>query len=112
MGRRIQREYENLLDPFLPAPFKKFPDPKVSLYRPLGPLLGDKNFDPNYPHCGDIGVMVSFDHISQNWGPEFPKHFKTVQNSMSPRDVRNFRKIYSSSEVSRFRHCILSQPQE
>ena len=62
-----------MLDPFFRAHLQKFPDPKVSV--PLGPLLGDKNFDLQLPPISYMkGVMLNFDPCSKNWGPEFPKN--------------------------------------
>ena len=45
--------FENLI-PYNGSPVNKFPDPKVSIIRPLGPLLGQKNSDPQIPPVSEI----------------------------------------------------------
>jgi len=44
---------ENLV-PYSGPPVNKFPDPKVSIARTLGPLLGQKNSDPQMPPVSEI----------------------------------------------------------
>jgi len=45
--------FENLI-PYNGPPVIKFPDPKVLIIRPLGPLLVQKNFDPQLSPVSEI----------------------------------------------------------
>jgi len=56
--QKIELFWVKYLIPYNRPPLNKFPDPKVSIVRPLGPLLGIKISTPTAPRFGDMGAKV------------------------------------------------------